>query len=255
MLIGHYLVLDTDAEAVINAIQATGATLTLAQKKACNDRVAAMKNDGTWTKRLAYYGFLGGTAAAHAINWKSPGTYNITWSGTISHDANGVLSSGGHGDTGLTESLFIATSTHMALYSRIDRPAASEREFGNLSGTDSFEFIVKYGGNAAYYRSFASGSAIEGSSVSYATTGWFVGVREASTGKLFRNGSLVVSATGNGSTATKTGNIGILRSSYLNEYTRKQLASAALGQALSDAEVSADYTSEQAYQAALGRQV
>lgn len=96
---------DTDAVAVITAIEATGPTLTTGQKNAINGRIVALKAQSKWTNMKAYYGFVGGTAAAHAINWKSPGTFNITWNGTITHSATGVLFDGstGYGDTGLND--------------------------------------------------------------------------------------------------------------------------------------------------------
>ena len=44
---------------------------------------------------------MGGTAGAHAVNWRTPGTYNMTWYNSPTHSANGVQFGGtAHGRTG-----------------------------------------------------------------------------------------------------------------------------------------------------------
>lgn len=97
---------DTDAQTVITAIEATDAgALSTGQKNAINARILALKAQSKWTDLVAYYGYIGGTAASHAINWKNPGTYDITWQGGITHSATGVLFNGttGCGDTGIND--------------------------------------------------------------------------------------------------------------------------------------------------------
>ena len=94
--------LDPDAEIAIAAVEATGATLTGAQKDAANAFIVTLKGYSIWTKIQALYLFMGGTAAAHAINWKNPGTYDITWYNSPTHSANGVQFGGtAYGDTGV----------------------------------------------------------------------------------------------------------------------------------------------------------
>jgi hypothetical protein len=97
---------DADAQTVITAIEATDAgTLTTGQRTAINNRILAIKAQGKWTDLVAYYGYVGGTASSDAINWKSPGTYNVTWSGTVTHNSTGVQFDGstGYGNTGIND--------------------------------------------------------------------------------------------------------------------------------------------------------
>jgi hypothetical protein len=105
---------DADATTVINAIEATDAgALSTGQKNAINARILALKAQSKWTNMVAYYGYVGGTAASHAINWKTPGTYNITWNGGITHSATGVLFDGttGYGDTGINDNTVMNLDT------------------------------------------------------------------------------------------------------------------------------------------------
>jgi hypothetical protein len=108
---------DIDAQAVITAIEATGVTLTISQKNACNSRVLAFKANGTWTSLNFYYGFLGGTANSHRINWRSPGTSDITWVGSPNHSAAGSapVSASNYGDTNMLVSYAKFPSTGWAL--------------------------------------------------------------------------------------------------------------------------------------------
>jgi hypothetical protein len=99
--IAHYELFDpggysVEALAVINAIEATGLTLTSTQKNAVNSRISAFQANSEWADLIAYYGSMGGTANAHAINWKTPGTNNLTFSGSISHNASGIGATSGN---------------------------------------------------------------------------------------------------------------------------------------------------------------
>lgn len=98
---GRVGALDPDAETAIAAVEATGATLTGAQKDAANALIVTLKAASIWVKIDLLYLFLGGTAAAHAINWRNPGTNNVVWYNSPSHGVNGVQFGGtSYGDTG-----------------------------------------------------------------------------------------------------------------------------------------------------------
>jgi hypothetical protein len=113
---------DADAQTVITAIEATDAgTLTTGQRDAINNRILAIKAQGKWTDLVAYYGYVGGTASSDAINWKSPGTYNVTWSGTVTHSSSGVQFDGstGYGNTGINDNTVLnLTDVTIGAYSR-----------------------------------------------------------------------------------------------------------------------------------------
>lgn len=113
---------DADAITVHTAIEATGVTLTTGQKDAINGRIVALKAQSKWTDCVAYYGYVGGTAAAHAINWKAPGTFNLTFVGGVTHNANGITFDGttGYADTGINDNTVMnLTDVSMGAYSRL----------------------------------------------------------------------------------------------------------------------------------------
>lgn len=118
---------DSDAQAYFTAASITDNT----QKDAWNTFVLGCKTDGIWSKFFAVYPFMGGSASSHAVNAKTPGTFNITWSGTITHDANGIT---GNGSTGVGNSGF---------------NCATSGGSGFTSTSASFGFYVRSGFNSA----------------------------------------------------------------------------------------------------------
>lgn len=112
---------DSDAQAYFTAANITDNN----QKDAWNVFVLGCKTDGVWSKFFAIYPFMGGNASSHAVNAKTPGTFNVTWSGTITHDANGITGNGsnGTGNTGFNCSTssgsgWISTSASFGFYVR-----------------------------------------------------------------------------------------------------------------------------------------
>lgn len=241
-----------EATAVINAIQATGVTLTTTQKEACNSRIVSMKTAGVWAKRIAYYGFLGGTANAHAINWKSPGTYNITWIGNMTHNFSGIASDGitGYGDTGLTESLFNQASTHISIYSRSKDSYERHRDVGTISG-DGLQLIIAFLGSS-YYRSFFTQTGLENVPPP-SEIGYFIATRNGTNAAMYRNATAYINNASSADGIGQPGNIAVCRAS--TDYTARQIASIGLGSGLTQTEVTNDFNSEQAYQNALTRVV
>lgn len=97
---------DSDAQAFLTAAGIVDPT----QRSAVNQLVIDLKAATIWTKLIALYPFVGGTAASHKWNLKDPtdsdGAFRITWNGMLTHNANGVVSNGstGYGDTHLDPS-------------------------------------------------------------------------------------------------------------------------------------------------------
>jgi hypothetical protein len=107
-------ILDVDASKVIEAVRSTGVTITPAMMHYAHYLISNMKNIGTWQLSNAVYGFVGGTAASHKFNWKDlrdvDAAFRLTFSGTITHNANGMQGNGttGYANTNLNPSLIIS---------------------------------------------------------------------------------------------------------------------------------------------------
>lgn len=82
--------------------------------------VTRMKALSVWTKFVGVYPYVGGTAATHAVNLKSPGTFNLTFNGTYSHSGNGVDPDGttAYAQTGIVPVTHLNADACLATYSR-----------------------------------------------------------------------------------------------------------------------------------------
>lgn len=252
---------DTNAQAVITAIQNTGLTLSTAQKDACNARIVAMKNSQVWEKRITYYGFLGGTAAAHSINWKSPGTYNLVWNGSVNHSGNGVQ---GDGSTGYADTLFnpqvagLGANFHFHFYNRTDNPAAiadagirdtrvSDQQLTtHLKWTDS---QIYFDAPLTRRISTSAGSILGTIIESITATNAFISIK----------GVTKISVdVPNANLNAFNLNIHFLRrnanDNNLN-YSNRQYSAFGFGYELTQAQASSEHESEQTYQSALGRSI
>lgn len=69
---------------------------------AINDLVLGLKADSLWSSIVALYPFAGGTDVKHSYNLKDPALHQITWNGAVTHNANGIQSAGGYGDTNVS---------------------------------------------------------------------------------------------------------------------------------------------------------
>lgn len=87
-----YYAADGTTTAIVNALTTAGATVSSSAATAVRNFVIAGNIGGWWAKMSAIYGLYGGASAAHAINWKTPGTYNLAWNGSLAHSSLGVKS-------------------------------------------------------------------------------------------------------------------------------------------------------------------
>ena len=126
---------DPDAQAFITATAITDTT----QKNAINDLVLGLKADSLWTKMLAVYPFVGGTATTCKFNLKNPlntdAAFRLSFVGGWTFSNNGIQPNG----TNTYANTFLIPLTHWTLgnssisvYSR-----TNNIETGNLWGTRS----------------------------------------------------------------------------------------------------------------------
>ncbi len=265
-LIAGNITLDSDAQAFITA---AGITNT-AEKLAVNYLVVQLKSLTVWTRLIALYPFVGGTATSHMYNLKNPlntdAAFRLTFGGTVTHNSNGVTfsSSNGFANTHVIPNThFVANKESIGLYSRTAAasPTVNEVDMGCAAGsTTRDQMILRLSTDATQLH---INSTTSGGTVATTTTdasGFFIGARESSVLlSLYRNGALMVpvnTTANNGIRASIKMYIGARNvANVAQNFSGRNFALAFIGAELTAAEVASMYTIVQQYQTLLGRQV
>ena len=138
---------DTDVTSFFTRSGITDAT----QKQAIRNLVSELKSKDIWNKLDAVYPFVGGSSAAHAVNLVST-NFTITWSGTLTHDANGVTGNAvdGYGDTHYQPSVSQTTNSALVyVYQRLGNPLPTDVPsygcfVGNYQLDRGWSYLGKY---------------------------------------------------------------------------------------------------------------
>lgn len=244
--------IDPDAQAFITAAGITDST----QQSAIDTLVKELKVDATWTKFKAIYPIVGGTASSHAVNLKTPGTFNLTFTNAWTHSSTGMTPNGtsAYANTGfnpLTQSL-ARNSAGMGVYNR-NNTAVTGAHGQRVSNI--FELFPRWTDNKFYCYINDGGAGFSGTITD--STGLFQGSRtalsairmnrnttqftgtQASTGD--SNGNLWIGASNNGGVGTF--------------FDNRQIAFFYISEGFNNTEMQNIYTRVQAYQTTLGRQV
>jgi hypothetical protein len=258
--------LDPDAKAFIDA---TG-IVDNNQITTLNTLVINLKTANLWSKMIAIYPYIGGTAFTHKFNLKDPqdldSSYRLTFFGGWTHSATGALPNG----TNAYANTFLGTDTiglnsgHMSFYSRTDfLTGGTPNDMGVLrdfAGADSYSALTGNVLNVAAIR-YNNGGFV-GTPVAD-TLGYFCGTRTASNVlKLFKNGSVLYSPnTPSGSTTTfpifvgAVNNVGTGTVNNPVGYSPREQAFASIGTGLTDADVISLSSIVENYNVSLSRNV
>lgn len=151
------------------------------------------------TASLGAYPMVGGTATTHSRNLYNPADTNtakrVAWSGTITHNSNGVQGNGtnGFGDTFINQLNELPTNFTIIFYSRTNQIRA-EVDLGAQSAfTNGIELATKWNDNNTYH--ISRGPQLSGGNVVSNTTGFFVFKRDGNTVTIKRNGVTLVTQT------------------------------------------------------------
>lgn len=254
--------LDADATAFIAATGITDST----QKAAIYQLCADLKAYGIWSKCDAIYPFVGGTATTHKYNLRDPrdldAAFRIVFSGTVTHDANGITSNGtdGYGDTKYNGSTASRNdNSHQAVYVRTNSAAADKTEISAYDGLSAYWSIkARAAGDVQFhgiYRFTGDGFISVGSTTD--SSGFLMNVRRGVTdGEAYKNGTSVGTDTTNSAQDIPNTNVHICkRGDSATSFSDRNIAFATLGQSLTDQQAADYYTAIQAFQTTLGRQV
>lgn len=248
--VGSLVSFDTDASDFFSRSGITDG----GQKTAVNNFVLALKAANIWPKLHALYPFVGGTANAHRENLISS-SYQISWQGTPTHNANGVTGNGtdAYGNSGYIPSTNgTANSTSLGVYNRTNGTEnAPSIGAAHTSLGSQLLITVKYSDGNGYFDNTYPNSRI---GVSIADPlGLFSSSRTSgSLHTAYRNSTSV------GTEASAQGPLPDQQTRILASYagfSALNISLAFIGLGLSGAEISSLYSANQAFQTALSRQV
>ena len=262
---------DADAAAFFTAANITDTT----QKNAVNQLVLDLKAASIWTKMKALYPVVGGVASAHAVNLKTPGTYNLTFATGWTHSSTGMTPNGAtYANTNLIPSTALTlNNAHISYYSRTST-------LGSGNKIDMGSYYANSVPLYAYMIFQSNGRGSDNNTVGYISMD-DPGLRYTQT-----NAAKFITTTRTADNSIKIIENGVVKSTnttvqtsvfqglpqisiYLGalnyrdsltpqnavSYSQKECAFASIGNGLTDAEASSFYNAVQTYQTTLGRQV
>lgn len=250
---------DADASAFFTAASITDTT----QKSAVNQLVLDLKSYVIWTKCKAIYPVVGGNASSHAVNLKTPGTFNLTFSTGWTHSSTGMTpnNSTAYADTSFNVSS-VFSSINNCGFSFYSRTSLS------FSNTPNHGIIPTTTNNRMYFAPQSTFYQIQGTEnalywVTFSNTdrkGFYTSVRTSNTSrKTYKNGNVAGSSTGNdtgGTLPSANFFIGATNNNgTASNFTIDQLAFSSLHDGLTDTEAANFYTAVQAFQTTLSRNV
>jgi len=240
----NYSYTDTDANAYISA-----ATLTSSEQESAYQLITDLKTAGLWTKIQALYPFKGTTAAQHKFNAKNPldtnAAFRLTFSGTGTYSNLGFQT---NGSDSWANTYFAPSANQNVNSNGITAVVGTNNTVNNDNATlgsynseSQMTVFTSKGSNSNFYRQSLinnRGSAIIQTGVNEARGIWTAMRTGATSGKMFRNNSLIGTGVGGGSLPNLNIYIGALNYiGSLNGVSHQRIQIVAFHEGLSDAEV------------------
>lgn len=245
------LALDADAAAFIAAASLTNVT----QKVAVNNLVTSLKSASLWAKFYGIYPFVGGNSAAHAQDLKA--AYDITWAGTLTHNANGVTGDGatGYGNTGINLSTLSATNSASAYIYCKSQTVNAGAYFCGATAAGGGRFGMSENAGLMIMQGVNDGTA----GTNFSADGdfrrhWAVNRSGSNAKQLYRNAAAAVAS--DASTSAPNHNVFVFARNAAGSpsgYINANFAFAAIGQSLSSAEWATFQGIVNTFQTTLGR--
>lgn len=229
---------------------------------AINGLVVDLKNYGLWNRIYLAYPFVGGTATTHKVNLINTGSYELFFTGSWTHNSNGIT---GNGTNTFTTSSFLFENVtdfgndgSIGVYSRTN--SLGGYDFGRGGSGTQAAIMIRYTDGKYYLGLPVSGTTTAANSNS--TGSYSISVSGSYTGgKLaYKNGTLAYNAEGlGGFTATGQPSIGAARNisnpAGAEDFATRNYAWAFIGKGLNNQNHIDLNTAVQRFQTTLGRAV
>jgi hypothetical protein len=239
---------DTDAQAFINRVYAAGGLITDLEASAVNQLVISMKAVNVWTKMRAIYPMVGSSFSSCGQNLKSA-SYTATVQSVLSYSTNGVTPSDPNPifNTGFPlTALNSINDISYGYYNRINIQLNSSFGFGTQN-----EFFIRYAGDRNYAYLF---DAANDSRAVTDCRGFNAMSRIGSTTKYVQLNNTIDTYTSTSSGTLSSATLNLARGTQGAE-TGRQNAFGYVSDGLTITELTNLYTTVQAFQTTLGRQV
>jgi hypothetical protein len=252
---------DTDAQAIIDAKTTAGVTWNSTKQDGVNAFVLAGKSGGWWTKGIQLGNLTDGTFARNAINWKSPGTKNLSSSnGTVTYGTTGATGNGSTGyiNMGITPSAdFADQNLSFGIYCRTTGNTDTKFDMGCGVPSPNTQIVLSANVGAKARGVVSGDDQVNDPATTTESQGLFIVSRRAANDlELYRNGSSLVTNTTDNSTPGLPTN-----SMYLLAYndngsailhSAREISFWWVGEDLTDAEVTSLNTAFSALKTAMG---
>ena len=246
-------VIDADAQAFITAASITDLT----QQSAINQLVLDLKSYSIWSKLEAIYPYVGGNATSHSYNLKDTTKFQITWSGGVTHDLNGVTGNGtnGYGNTNLVPNtvltnfisagVYIGTNVQENKYDIGTLVSGSRGTWINSRDTSNRIDTITMDGTNKYYTGITDSSGFS-----------CVNRTDSTNRQIYKNG--IVSNQTNAAASYSIYPIYVLSldtNNVAGSFSSRNQRFSFIGNSLTTTEHTNLYTAVQAFQTTLSRQV
>lgn len=230
---------NSDAVAIFTAMAEAGASPSFQRRYTINRCVQRMQDTGVWSLIQALY-FIGDTEAVWRINWKSPGTNNLTVVGSPTFTANVGVTTGSvsnYYDTGIALNSLAQNNTHMSVYASAGNGSVAQLDMGAQdSSANGLTINLKNASAVMQCRGM-------GVNVSFGSSGqWgvpYVGLINRTAGttlKAYRHGLLGNTSASSSQVITESPTISILFSKGGTTFSARTLSAASIGSGLTDAQ-------------------
>jgi hypothetical protein len=256
----------TEANAYLEEILQSGATgITLSISAATRTFFQQIMSNNLWNKLYAMYPYVGGVAAAHAVDARA--NYNLTFNGGFTHNSRGAKGNGTNGyanSFGLSGSLFGTNPASLGVYCTLQGTNNRIYDMGvEATGPELNDMLTLaakrasgVGNNTLFdHGDFPNGRASTTALASAMTIGSSTGTTSRN---VYRNGTSEASQTNSQALEVANRDFAIFAMNSnigVQYYSDNTQGFAFLGSGMTASEVSTFSTIINDYQTALGRNV
>jgi len=244
---------DQDVVNFIARVTANGGSLSATEESAIATLVSDLKTYNIWNDCQAIYPCVGGSAASTKVNLRNTGSFELSFSGTVTYSSDGFKTDGSSGYADTFWSASITTGGQNDIHVGImlfENQSQNGIALGSDDGNPALNIYPRYNGSQVYGR---INSAADGPTTTVASSKHLYLLRriQSNESSMYIDGTEYNLATN--STGEASGNVYIGRNSVGGaQYFPAATCFVTLGDGLTDTQMTDYTTAIQAFQTTLG---